>query len=154
MEVEPKQVAADYWRYHQLCGGNRQDRLAAEASPDAVTTMDDLVWEGPIPTVLELIDELLAHPLADTAYVGAGPVEDLLRREDIEGWDSEIAQRCRTSEAWREAVDGAIPPDGLVMPGLRPYLRVPRPEPVDAAKPARIERGSRREGRQPGRHRR
>lgn len=144
METEPGRVADAYWRFHRLSAGNREERLSAEASSEVLDAFWNTVDDAPTPAVLRVVDELLAHPSADAGLVGAGPVEDLLHRDDVEDWDEELARRCRTSAAWRDAVYSAAEPNGLDLPALRPYLR---PAPHAGSRAAKTDTPKRRANR-------
>ena len=148
---EQADVADAYWRYYRLSTGSREERLAAEAFSAARDAIWDTVHYASMPVILTLVDELLAHPSADAGYIGAGPVEDILNLDGVEDWDEELARRCRTSAAWREAVYSAIEPDGLSLPHLRPYLRPPL---HDAAQAPQTRKAKRWTGRDLGQRRR
>ncbi len=151
MEGQADGVADAYWRYYRLSTGNRDERLAAEDFFWAFEKVDDIVHNAPMPAILTLVDELLDHPSADAGYVGAGPVEDILHLDSVEDWDEDLARRCSASGAWREAVHGAVWPENLSLPQLRPYLREPARDTSAPAK-GKIRRG--RKGRDIGqRHR-
>jgi hypothetical protein len=151
VEAQQDGVTNAYWRYYRLCAGSREERLAAEKFFWAREQVDDVVHNAPIPAILTLVDELLAHPAADTGYVGAGPVEDLLHLDAVVDWDEELARRCVASAAWREAVYGAAWPEYLNLPRLRPYLRAPV---HDGPSPAPGLTRQRRRGRDTGQRRR
>lgn len=103
VNADPGIVAA-YWRNYELSQGNRTRRLEAEASYLwAWEAVQDALDEN---DPLSLLDAILDAENADPAYVGAGPVEDLLDR-DPEQWDAPIAERCRRSQRWRAAVAAA-----------------------------------------------
>lgn len=144
-------VADGYRRYHLLRSGSREDRLAAGEWSWAWDAVDDAVRSAAMPVTLTLLDELLAHPEADTGYIGAGPVEDILHLDAIEDWIDELARRCRTSAVWREAVYAAVWPDEASLHRLRPYLR---PLAQDAPQVARARTDNRKTGRDIGQSRR
>jgi hypothetical protein len=151
MEAEQADVADAYWRYYRLSTGNREERLAAEELSAARDAIWDTIHYPPMPVIMTLVDELLAHPSADAGYIGAGPVEDILNLDGVEDWDEELARRCRASTAWREAVHSAIVPDGLSLPHLRPYLRTPQPDAQQVPQTGKVKR---RTGRDSGQRRR
>ena len=146
--VEEHNALADaYWRYYRLTVGSRKERLAAEEVSWARDAVWDAVHTAPMPVVLALVDQLLAHPSADAAHVGAGPVEDILHLDEVEDWDEELTRRCEASAAWREAVGSAVWPGTLSLPRHRPYLRAPVRE---APSPAQGRSRKRRQGRDVG----
>lgn len=127
--VDQGGVAAAYYERYRLRCGDRQDRLAADAFEWAVEVVDDAV-ERDDSDLLDLIDSLLNVPQSDAefiAFVGAGPLEDMLTRDTAAAWDEPIADRCRRSPAWRAAVDGVHldDPARSRLPALMPYLRSP-----------------------------
>ena len=101
--VDVPAVTAVYWQHYRQSKGSRPERLAAADSFWAWEAVDDVVQRGGA-DVLPLLDALLEAPGADAGYVGAGPVEDLLASDDGDRWDGLVAERCRRSAAWREAV--------------------------------------------------
>lgn len=91
---------AAYWQHHLLASGERAERLASEKYFWAWEAVSEAM-EGEDP--LGLLDALLESPDADPCYLGAGPVEDLLCA-DTARWDEALAERCRTSQRWREVM--------------------------------------------------
>lgn len=100
-------VVAAFREHYRLGEGDRQERVAAQALDWAWDVVHDSVREIS-PELLALLDALIEVPDADRAYlayVGAGPLEDLLN-EDAARWDEALGQRCRLSANWREALMG------------------------------------------------
>ncbi len=97
-------VVAAYWARYRLGGGDRQARLRHEAGEFvwAWDLVEEAVHIGTA-DVLTLLDSLLASPKADPCYLGAGPVEELLVHNGPR-FDGPVAERCRRSELWREAL--------------------------------------------------
>ena len=120
MTVQLDELVVAYWRHHHLSQGNRAERLAAREYSWAWEAVQAAVDQDP--HVLTILDALLAAPDADTCYLGAGPVEDLLVA-DGDRWDADVAERCRRSERWRAAVACAVvtQPDHLLQ--LRRVLK-------------------------------
>lgn len=104
MSADPSAVVSAYWRFHELCQGDREQRLAAEAGVDswAWEAVEEAMQESD-DQVLHLLDALLRAPEADPCYLGAGPIEELLYAHGPR-WQEEIAQRCRTLAIWRNAL--------------------------------------------------
>lgn len=119
-------VVSAFREHYRLGDGDRQERLAAQAHDWAWEFVNDSVREKR-PALLALLDALIEVPDADRAYLaylGAGPLEDLLG-EDAARWDEALAQRCRLSANWREALMGVVL-DRRQQAGLRallPYVR-------------------------------
>lgn len=108
-----------YWRYHELSQGDRGQRFEAEECFWAWEAVQDAVDQES--NVLALLDALLDAPGADACYVGAGPVEDLL--VDHGGrWDAALAERCRRSAQWRQALTCASVTHQSQLTQLRPFL--------------------------------
>ena len=104
MSADPSAVVSAYWRFHELCQGDREQRLAAEAGVGswAWEAVEEAMQESD-DQVLHLLDALLRAPEADPCYLGAGPIEELLYAHGPR-WQEEIAQRCRTLAIWRNAL--------------------------------------------------
>jgi hypothetical protein len=81
--VDPDLVDV-YWRQHRLSSGDRADRLAADEHFWAWEAVHDAVDELH-PDVVELITALADAAATDLerAYLGAGPVENLLRHPQV-----------------------------------------------------------------------
>lgn len=93
-----------YWRYQQMSGGDRAQRLAADEHWWAVEIVEETVRIHPLDEVLEVLDQLLGAPEVDPVLIGAGPLETLLH--DRPQAAEAIAQRCRASQhapQWRAA---------------------------------------------------
>ena len=120
-----EELAAAFHTHYKLGRGDRSDRLAAsdwtwawEAVTDAAEHRDD--------ELAQLLDALLSLPDADAAYlayVGAGVLEDSLKDAPAV-WGHLVAERCRRSSAWRQAVAGVYVDgrDREAVPMLEPYL--------------------------------
>ena len=75
-----------YWEFWAVSRGDREQRLAAQELVDVLEEVDEIVAPGD-DAAIELIAELAeaAHPDdAALAYLGAGPVENLIRGADDE----------------------------------------------------------------------
>jgi hypothetical protein len=142
MDVERADLVAAYWHHHRLATGQRSARLEADSWSWAWEAVEAVVHEAPLEDALVLLDALLAAQDADLAYLGAGPIEDLM---NVHGalLDMPVAERCEQSPKWAEAVWGSIPPDGLEADAkrLRPYLR---PDVSPADPPAKVRRKKQR----------
>lgn len=115
-------LAAAYWREHRLATGNREERLRAEADDAASSAVADRISGDPVAALL-LLDALLAADDADLGYAGAGPVEDLLVEHGPKVGEA-VADRCRQSNHWRQAVAGVWLDDRerAEIPTLHPFL--------------------------------
>ena len=104
MPADLSAVVTAYWRFHELCLGDREQRLAAEAGVDswAWEAVEEAVEESD-DQVLILLDALLEAPAADPCYLGAGPIEELLVAHGPR-WQEDVARKCRTSSTWRDAL--------------------------------------------------
>lgn len=103
--VSVAEVADAYFQHYRLGNGDRQARLAVQADDWAWEFVDAAVRQRD-PDLLSLLDalvEVLEADRAYLAYVGAGPVEDLLN-EDPARWDVPLADRCRASPRWRHVL--------------------------------------------------
>lgn len=133
-----ERIVAGYWQHYVLAKGTRPQRLEAQTWFWAWEAVDDVVQNAPLERALVLLDALLAAPGADPAYVGAGPVEDLM---NVHGalLDIPLGKRCERSPKWAETVWGSIPPDDLEAGAkrLRPYLR---PAVTSSEPPAEVRR--------------
>lgn len=116
---ELAELVAAYWRHHALASGDRAERLASEAHFWAWEAVEEAM-EGNDP--LGLLDALLEAPEADPCYLGAGPVEDLLAANPGP-WDEALADRCRTSPRWREAMACVWVEDQTKLKNLAVYLK-------------------------------
>ena len=124
-------VVSAFREHYRLGDGDRQQRLAAQGHEWAWEFVNDSVHEKR-PELLALLDALIEVPDADRAYLaylGAGPLEDLLN-DDAARWDESLAQRCRLSANWREAVMG-VDLDRRQQTRLRALLPYVRPNPAD-----------------------
>ena len=118
-------TALAFHKHYVLGNGSRSERLAAADSAWAWEEVEAAVRRRD-DQLLDLLDALLDVPEADPgsrAYVGAGAVEDLLTRGDP-ALGRAVADRCRRSSAWREAVAAVNLDDRqrTAMPMLEPYL--------------------------------
>lgn len=101
------EVASAFFQHYRLGDGDRKARLAAQGQAWAWEFVYDAVRHARA-NLLPLLDALVEVPEADSAYLaylGGGPLEDLLN-DDAARWDGAIAERCRHSAPWREAVFG------------------------------------------------
>jgi hypothetical protein len=112
-------VVVAYWRHHALASGARAERLACEEHFWAWEAVEEAM-DGEDP--LGLLDALLEAPGADPCYLGAGPVEDLLTANPGR-WDKTLADRCRTSERWREVMACVFVEDQTRLKNLAEYLK-------------------------------
>lgn len=122
---DPRDVALAFHAHYRLGNGDRRDRLAKADLDWAWETVADLVEQGGA-QLLGLLDCLLDVPGADRAYrayVGAGPLQDSLSGA-ARDWGDVVAQRCRTSAAWRDAVAAVDVGDSerVGLSTLDPYL--------------------------------
>jgi hypothetical protein len=110
-----------YWRHHRLASGSRQDRLDSHDWRWAVSEVQRAVEDDARP--LELLDALLAHEEADPAYLGAGPIEDLVTAAPSR-WAHELVSLAEHSSAWRQALGSVwLDREALVDAGeLRRFL--------------------------------
>ena len=126
------EVIPAYRRRYELATGERQDRLLAGGSLWAWETVSDAASNGSLP--LPVLDALVSDVAGGTAYrvyVGAGPLEELLRRH-ADRYAQAFAERARTSALWAEALSGVWlnPAEWTALPEqLRQWV----PEPRDAA---------------------
>lgn len=125
------EVIPAYRRRYELATGERQHRLLAAGSLWAWETVSDAASKGSLP--LPVLDALVSDLAGGTDYrfyVGAGPLEDLLRRH-ADGYAQAFAERARTSAFWAEALNGVwlSPAEWAALPV---QLRLCIPEPRDA----------------------
>jgi hypothetical protein len=106
----PRRVAFDnadlvaaYWEAHRLARGERADRVRAESNVAADEVRERITADPQ--DGLTLLDDLLAADDADVAFLGAGPLEDLLV-EHGPNVAQVVAERCATASLWRDAVSG------------------------------------------------
>jgi len=125
------EVIPAYRRRYELATGERQDRLHAADSLWAWETVSDAASKGslPLPVLDALVCNLDGGP-DYRVYVGAGPLEDLLRGH-ADRYAQAIAERARTSAFWAEALSGVWlnPAEWAALPE---QLRQSVPEPRDA----------------------
>lgn len=95
-------LVAAFWREHRLALGQRADRLQVERESWAADAVGDVIAGAPADAVALLEDLLLADD-ADVAFLGAGPLEDLLVEHGAAVANT-VAARCTESAVWREAV--------------------------------------------------
>lgn len=78
MAISTPDLVAAYWAHHKLASSSsREDRLAAEGVFWAWEEVEDLIASGGEQAV-DLIVALADADDADPAYLGAGPVQNLL----------------------------------------------------------------------------
>ena len=100
------EVIPAYRRRYELAIGGCQDRRRAADSLWAWETVRDAAQTGSLP--LPVLDALVSDLAGGTdyrVYVGAGPLEDLLRRH-AESYAQAFAERAGTSALWAEALSG------------------------------------------------
>jgi hypothetical protein len=125
------EVIPAYRRRYELATGGRHDRLRAAGCLWAWETVSHAASKGSLP--LPFLDALVSDPADGTdyrVYVGAGPLEDLLRRH-ADAYAQAFAARARTSNFWAEALSGVwlSPAEWTALPEqLRQWV----PEPRDA----------------------
>lgn len=74
-----QEVVAGWWRYHQMTGGNRQERLASDEWYWAWEEVSSMVEKHPVDAIEVLVELAEAAPSsAELGAVGAGPIEDLI----------------------------------------------------------------------------
>lgn len=112
-------LVEDWWEYHRLAGGSRDERKALEAGlPVRVGAAHDLVAEKIAtgsPDVLEILALLIdgVPEGQDVATVGAGPLEDLLH-EHGDRLIADIETSARRSPAFANAMSSVwLEVDGL-----------------------------------------
>jgi hypothetical protein len=124
-------IVPAYRRRYQLATEERHDPLPAADGLWAWETVSDAASTGSLP--LPVLDALVSDLAGGTdyrVYVGAGPLEDLLRRHADE-YAQAFAERARTSAFWAEALSGVWlnPAEWTALPEqLRRWV----PEPRDA----------------------
>lgn len=104
--VDNADLAASYWEYYRLAfSEDRQDRLVAERTRDvAGEVVNDAALEnapGVVPLLLTLAEA--APDDAALAYLGAGPIEDLLAHHALDVVD-EIDEQAQRHEKFRYAL--------------------------------------------------
>jgi hypothetical protein len=117
-------LADGYWSEFARLTGNRQERLAAESSMSSTAVVDDRVGIGAdgIVDLLTLLADRAPDPQDDSlAYLGAGPVEELVIHHAAR-FIEEIDTAARTNERFRYALRCAWFDDS-VDPSLARRLR-------------------------------
>jgi hypothetical protein len=99
-----------FWREHRLTHGSRDERLHADTT--ASDAIRERIEDDPV-AALGLLEKLMGAPGADLPFLGAWALEDLLA-EHADLVAEAVAECCRNSSVWREAL-GTAP--GLVDPG-------------------------------------
>jgi len=97
-----------YWTHYRLSQGDRRERLLSDDYFWAWEDVDFAVTDGPVDEAVKLLDSLLRAPSADPCYVGAGPLENLLRYRPAEA-ATVVATLVRQEPLWREAFACAHP---------------------------------------------
>lgn len=102
---ERKDLVQAYWKYHSLHAGGRQDRLAADEWFWAWELVQETIQRDPS-EALEIVVALVetASNEADLDYVGAGPLEDLVR-ERGEVLIDQLDMLARRDPRFRRAVN-------------------------------------------------
>lgn len=105
--VQDEDIAVGYWAEFVARRGTRAERRAAETSRATATpAVDDRVFTGAddVVDLLCLIADRAPDPTDEAlAYLGAGPIEDLIARHAARFID-EIDGAARTSERFRRAL--------------------------------------------------
>lgn len=82
-----EEVVAGYWQHYRLSTGDRGERLAQDELIGAWQAVDEVIAERDVDAVALLV--ALADAVAEDepalAYLGAGPVETLLRSGPLDG---------------------------------------------------------------------
>jgi hypothetical protein len=102
------ELFANWWEYHRLANGSRDERKALEGGEpakavEAFERVADLVSTGDA-DVVTLLEELNdAAPEDEGATVGSGPLEDLIHEHGDRLVD-ELAERARHSPLFAQAL--------------------------------------------------
>lgn len=103
--MDPSDLAATYWEHYRLAfSEDRKDRLEAERIRDGVGEVDAAVFDntpGVVPLLVTLAEA--APDDAALAYLGAGPIEDLLGRHALDVVD-QIDDQARQNERFQYAL--------------------------------------------------
>jgi hypothetical protein len=113
--VEDVDLADRYWRRFALTSGNRAERLEAESLTVSTDLVDERVEAGAegVVDLLVLLADFAPDPQVESlAFLGAGPVEDLLIRHAARLID-EIEAAARTNDRFRYAIRCAWFDDSL-----------------------------------------
>ena len=101
-----EQIVDGYWRNYRLAGGDRKERLEADEWFWAWIDVDHAV-RIPTPRTFELLLALVGSSKDEEAlaYVGAGPIEDLINWHGAAFLD-QIEEAARRNQAFRRALAG------------------------------------------------
>jgi hypothetical protein len=101
-----EQIVDGYWRNYQLAAGGRQQRLDADEWFWAWIEVDNEV-RYPTPRTFALLLSLVDSAKDDQAlaYVGAGPIEDLINWHGADFLD-QIEEAAGRDHAFRTALSG------------------------------------------------
>jgi hypothetical protein len=102
---EPTDLVRAYWTYHSLRAGGREEQLAADEWFWAWEAVQETVHSDPS-KALEIVAALVetAPGEADVDYIGAGPLEDLVREHGPMLID-QIDMLARRAPRFRRAVN-------------------------------------------------
>jgi hypothetical protein len=122
---EDEELVAAFWQEYRSSRGSRDERMqTGTTASDAIRERMDADPVG----ALALLDDLLGAPGANVAFIGAWAFEELLAEHGATVAQA-VADRCRVSPSWREAV-GCVWLDAseraAVVP-LYPFLAEGRP---------------------------
>ena len=97
------ELVTAYWEFKRLSGSNsRADRLAAADHSWAYNVVNDLVCDD-VAAAVDLLEQLLASPVADKRALAFGPVEDLLALHP--GWCAKyLPGKCRKNPEWMDLI--------------------------------------------------
>lgn len=103
-DVRLQRLIGAYWKHYRLSTGGRQERLAADQWAWAWDEVEGAVME-PSANTLEML-MALAQTAADEealAYLGAGPLEDLINSHGVQ-FVQQIEESARRDPMFRKAV--------------------------------------------------
>lgn len=110
-------LLARWWEHQRLSDGDRQERKALEqgesqAAVEAYQIVCDLVEAGD-PSVIQLLADLVdaGPPDIAAAFVGAGPLEDLLHEHGDRLID-DLEDRARRSPSFHNALAAVLIEEG------------------------------------------
>jgi sugar-specific transcriptional regulator TrmB len=114
--VPPEIVAARWWERKRLGSGSRAERKQlALGEPSEIVRANEIVWESmwqggtdALDLVVALIDAASSEDVI--AYVGAGPLEDLLR-DHADALVDQVDDLARRSSKFALALSAVYPND-------------------------------------------
>jgi hypothetical protein len=132
--VQWSKVTPAYRRYYERARGGRRDRVRSDDDWWAWEAVAEAARTGQLP--LPVLEALVCDPGGDSdyrVYVGAGPLEDLLRGHP-NSYAETVAERAGTSAAWAETLTGVWldHTEWMALPE-RLRSRMPRPHDGDPA---------------------